>query len=162
MRPLFVDVEASGFGRGSYPIEIGVALGDGETNCMIIQPEPDWLHWDKQAELLHGISRETLETFGRAPVEAAIMLNEVGQGQLMYSDAWGNDSCWLALLFERAGVEQQFKLESVRSLLTEQQVVLWHQVKADIIRNSSFARHRASNDAWVLQQTYCQILAAKN
>ena len=29
MTPIVIDVEASGFGKGSYPIEVGVVLPDG-------------------------------------------------------------------------------------------------------------------------------------
>ena len=40
-----IDVEASGFGVGSYPIEVGVAFPDGGTQCYLIKPEHDWIHW---------------------------------------------------------------------------------------------------------------------
>ena len=29
--PIIIDIEASGFGRGSYPIEIGYHMPDGES-----------------------------------------------------------------------------------------------------------------------------------
>ena len=48
--PLIIDVEASGFGGASYPIEIGVALDDGHKYCALILPEPEWTHWDAAAE----------------------------------------------------------------------------------------------------------------
>ena len=44
--PLIIDVEASGFGSKSYPIEIGVALNDGQRFCTLILPAPNWTHWD--------------------------------------------------------------------------------------------------------------------
>ena len=58
--PIFVDVEASGFGSLSYPIEIGIALPDGNRYCTLIAPAPSWVHWDPKAEALHGLSRERL------------------------------------------------------------------------------------------------------
>lgn len=42
--PAVLDVEASGFGRYSYPIEVGYALPDGRVFCTLIRPEPHWTH----------------------------------------------------------------------------------------------------------------------
>ena len=39
--PTILDIEASGFGRGSYPIEIGFSAGDGVLFCGLIVPEHD-------------------------------------------------------------------------------------------------------------------------
>ncbi|MFT5693139.1 MAG: hypothetical protein ACI92E_002475 [Oceanicoccus sp.] len=156
VRPLIIDIEASGFGVGSYPIEVGVALGNGETRCMIIRRESDWVHWDDGAESLHGISRDDLNRHGKMVEEVATALNKWLQGQVVYSDAWGNDSSWLALLFEYANVTQRFKLDSLRSLLDESQVENWHKTKEQVAEASKFQRHRASNDALILQQTYCK------
>ena len=48
--PTIIDVEASGFGPYSYPIEIGVALDNGDKYCTLILPAPAWTHWDEEAE----------------------------------------------------------------------------------------------------------------
>lgn len=156
MPPLIIDVEASGFGRGSYPIEVGVVLANGETHCMIIRPEPEWQHWDFDAALLHGITRQLLEQHGHEVVKVAACLNGWLGGQVVYTDAWGNDSSWLALLFDVAEIPQHFKLESLRGLLTEEQLELWHETKDEITLASNFDRHRATNDAVILQRTYCK------
>ena len=37
--PLIIDVEASGFGPTSYPIEIGLALDDGHKYCILVHQE---------------------------------------------------------------------------------------------------------------------------
>ena len=155
-RPIVIDVEASGFGRGSYPIEVGVAMPTGETHCMIICPAPQWQHWDSEAESLHGISRDTLIQHGHDPIDVARQLNQWLAGTTVYSDAWGNDSSWLGLLFDYADMSQHFKLDSLRALLTEQQLAIWHDVKDAVFKESRFDRHRASNDALVLQKTYCR------
>ncbi len=158
MRITTIDIEASGLGRGSYPIEIGVAMADGSGRCMLIRPHPDWQHWDPQAEALHGISRSVIARYGTAIDEAARRLNQWLAGETVYSDAWGNDSSWLALLFEYAGLSQHFKLQSLRHLLSEAQVAAWHPTRAAVEAELAFSRHRASNDARVLQQTYCRTL----
>lgn len=155
LRPLVIDVEASGFGAGSYPIEVGVALDSGETRCMIIRPEPEWQHWNLTAESLHGITRELLIKKGCSAKKAALNLNKWLAGTVVYSDAWGNDGSWIALLFDAAGVTQQFKVESLCCILSEEQIEKWHKTKSTIEEASLFQRHRASNDALVIQQTYC-------
>lgn len=38
MYPIIIDAEASGFGRDSYPIEVGVALGDASRHCYLVSP----------------------------------------------------------------------------------------------------------------------------
>ena len=156
MKPLFIDMEASGLGRGSYPIEAGIALADGQSRCAIIYPEPEWQHWDAQAELLHGISRQTLNEYGKAPAVVAAMLNQHLAGQVVYTDAWGNDSSWVALLFDAANMSQQFRMESLRSILTDEQAEIWHSTKDKVIEKCGFQRHRASNDALILQYTFCE------
>lgn len=158
LHPLIIDIEASGFGRGSYPIEIGFALPNGDTHCAIIHPDDDWVSWDKEAEKLHGITREALEEHGRPIIEVARLLNEHLDGRLVYSDAWGNDSSWLALLFESAGLMQRFRMESLRSLMTEEQLLYWHDTKEKVTAECGFRRHRASHDALILQQTFCQTV----
>jgi hypothetical protein len=158
-RPIIIDVEASGFGRGSYPIEVGIALASGEGRCTFILPDESWQHWDPQAQALHGISRQVLAEHGRGIVEVARLLNKWLGNELVYSDGWGNDSSWLALLFEFAGIGQQFRLESLRSILTDTQADFWHIAKDKVIEDYDFRRHRASGDALILQQSYCHAVS---
>jgi hypothetical protein len=69
--PIIVDIEASGFGVHSYPIEIGVAFNDGTKCCSLIRPGAAWTHWDSVAEQVHHVSRSTLETHGKPVAEVA-------------------------------------------------------------------------------------------
>ena len=73
--PCVLDIEASGFGRGSYPIEIGFVLPDGTAYCTLIVPDEGWTHWDGDAERVHGISRSLLQRHGRSAHEVAVELN---------------------------------------------------------------------------------------
>lgn len=154
MKPAVIDVEASGFGRHSYPVEVGVALPGGETHCLIIRPHPEWQHWDDSAQSLHGIDRRTLLTHGKSLDYVARSLNRWLGGLSVYSDAWGNDSTWLALLFEYAGISQHFQVESLRALMSEAQAAHWHKVKKQVIEEYGYRRHRASQDALILQTTF--------
>jgi len=158
MNLTIMDIEASGFGRGSYPIEIGIAMSDGSSQCLLVRPHNDWNHWEQEAEALHGISRNTLLESGLVVDEVALLLNQWLKNSTVYTDAWANDSCWLGLLYETAGVVQQFKIESLRTVISEDQVELWHPVKDQITKDFSFQRHRASNDARILQMTYSRTL----
>src|SRR5450432_1969643 len=69
--PIIIDVEASGFGGMSYPIEVGVALDDDTKYCSLILPAPEWDHWDSDAEKVHRIARDILETYGKPVQEVA-------------------------------------------------------------------------------------------
>ncbi len=158
MVPAILDFEASGLGRGSYPIEVGYVMSDGGSGCMLIKPEADWLKWNAEAELLHGIPRTQLLRNGRGVVDVARSLNAALAGLTLYSDAWGNDQTWLALLFDRAGFSAQFRLEALRALLSEAQATIWHSTRQVVARELALARHRASSDARILQQTYLRTL----
>ncbi len=151
--PTIIDVEASGFGRGSYPIEIGVAMGNGELHCFLIRPAADWQHWDPKAEQVHGISRATLEEHGRPIGEVATELNALLWGQRVYSDAWGHDSSWIGKLFDAANSHPRFRILTLRELLTDPQVRCWQQARQQLTATEA-QRHRASNDACLIQQTY--------
>ena len=158
--PAILDFEASGLGRGSYPIEVGYVLSDGRSGCQLIRPEPEWQAWDPAAERLHGISRAQLLRHGRPAREVARQLNGELRGEILYSDAWGSDLSWLSLLFDAAGLVPLFRLESLRKLLDERQQRLWHEAHQTVMRELGLGRHRASTDARILQQTYLRTCAS--
>lgn len=151
--PTILDIEASGFGRNSYPIEIGYALPSGQTFCTLVRPEPQWLHWDPEAENMHGISRQSLLERGRTATEVALLLNEALKGMTVYSDGWANDYSWLGSLFEAATIRPSFRLENLRALLQDNEAEQWHDIKALIAGERGMQRHRASADARMLQLT---------
>ena len=93
MVPAIVDIEASGVGRGSYPIEVGLALPTGKTHCFLIRPEPEWTRWDREAEVMHGLNRGVVEAHGRGAPEVASRLNDILRGTTVFSDGWGFDVC---------------------------------------------------------------------
>lgn len=154
MVPVIIDVEASGFGIGSYPIEIGVVLSDRTTHCYLIKPEPEWVHWDNKAESLHGISREVLMKKGRPADEVAESLNRILVGQTVYSDAWSYDASWVGKLYDHAELLQAFKIESLRKILSQQQLQLWEHTRAKVTKELNLQRHRASSDAMLIQTVF--------
>jgi len=150
-RPCVIDIEASGFGRASYPIEIGYVLPDGRSRCTLIRPSEHWTHWDGSAEQVHHISRETLLRHGRSTAEVAQMLNDDLAGQTVYCDGWAHDYSWLAALFDDAGLTPVFRLESIRVLLGDDRLAQLPELQREALRELGVERHRASNDARALQ-----------
>ena len=157
--PVVIDVEASGFGPGSYPIEIGVVLEDGQPYCRLLHPLPDWTHWDASAEAVHGVSRDILTTHGHAPADVARELNEMLWGKTVYSDAWSYDMPWVGMLFDAVDSAQTFRIDSLRSLLNEDQADRWADQRREVTRELGLNRHRASADARILQLTYARVAA---
>lgn len=155
--PACIDVEASGLGGRSYPIEVGLITSAGETYCSLVRPQPGWTHWDEQAEAVHHISRAVLLAHSRPAAEVARQVNLLLRGQTVYSDAWGNDLSWLGKLFDAADLPMQFRLESSRALLDDAQAVRWAATREQVIAELKLARHRASGDARVLQMTLMRI-----
>lgn len=149
--PAILDVEASGFGRGSYPIEIGFVEPAGSCFCSLIQPQPDWEHWDASAEALHGISRAALLAHGKPAERVVRELNTRLRGQTVYCDGWGHDYPWLARLYDAADSQPSFQLEDLRRLLSEDEAARWHEVTARVRQEQQLSRHRASSDAKVMQ-----------
>lgn len=157
MRPAILDIEASGFGHGSYPIEIGIILPNSDIHGFLIKPETGWTHWDTTAEQLHGISRLELERQGKPARDIASRINRILDGTIIYSDAWGHDFAWLYRLFHVAKLSPRFKFDTIISLLTEEQMNRWNSEKERQFSLVPGTRHRASIDALVVQNTICEL-----
>ena len=154
LTPNIIDIEASGFGATSYPIEIGIVLSSGEKYCSLIQPAPGWTHWSEEAEQVHHINRGILHTRGKPTRQVATEVNEFLQGETVYSDGWVVDKPWLITLFTAAGISYSFSISALEFILNEPQMALWHMTKNCVIKDLSLTRHRASSDAFIIQGTY--------
>lgn len=159
--PAVLDVEASGFGRDSYPIEIGYVLPDGGGYCTLVRPEAGWTHWDAEAQRLHGITRDAVLLHGRPALEIARHLNQVLRGQTVYTDGWANDYSWIGALFDAADLSPAFHIENLRALLTDSDAACWHQVKDQVAHELNLRRHRASSDARLLQMTLRRLRSSE-
>jgi hypothetical protein len=152
--PIIIDIEASGFGKDSYPIEVGYVDRLGKPWCTLIKPCDAWQHWSDVAEKLHHIPRETALAHGKSIEFVANYLNDVFLNQTVYSDGWFHDYTWLNCLYEKANISPHFKLEDLRKVLTPHQAAIWHETKQSILDELQIHRHRASADAKVLQLTW--------
>lgn len=155
--PACLDIEASGFGRDSYPIEIGYVLADGSAWCTLVRPAPGWTHWDDAAQAVHGITPQAVQRHGRDVAEVAATLNRQLCGLTLYCDGWAHDYAWLNRLFEEADIVPAFRLDSLRSTLDEAQASAWHTTKQTVALEMHATRHRASTDAKLLQLTWQRL-----
>lgn len=148
-----IDLEASGLDSQSYPIEVGVVLADGTTYEALLKPASHWQSWDREAEELHGISREQLEAEGRNLAEVCLDLNILSAGKTLYSDCWAFDSSWLNKLFTEAGVIPEFRCSPIEFIVQEQHLMNWAGYKRDFIKATNIQPHRALNDAIIISET---------
>ncbi len=151
----FIDLEASGLGSKSWPVEVGWAFEDGAAQSLLIRPHDSWTDeaWDSRAEALHGLTRARLEEEGVETRAACMALNEAFDGAKVYSDAPDWDGFWLFRLFSAAGVRQSFSIldygRLIRPLLGQGQGALLERAARLAPR-----RHRAADDARHLQVLY--------
>lgn len=160
--PYIIDIESTGFSNESYPIEIGVVLEQGVKYCTLIKPPSDWTFWDEEAEKVHRIPRDILDAYGAPIEEVADKLNELLENKTLYSDGWVVDKPWLIKLFHRAGRDMKFYVSPLEMILSDKQMEKWHETKDRIISELHLMRHRASYDAWIIQETYKQTLKIEN
>ncbi|MBB4660027.1 hypothetical protein [Parvularcula dongshanensis] len=151
----FIDVEATGLGPYSWPIEVGWAFHGHEPRSVLIRPAEAWSMqaWEKPAESLHRIDPSLLLTEGRAAREVALGLNAaLGQSDV-YSDAPDYDSFWLFRLYDAAGIRPNYRLRDLGELLGP----LWQQAPRDLVRRAAAVAprtHRAADDVRHLQTMY--------
>jgi hypothetical protein len=157
--PIIIDVEASGFGQGSYPIEIGLVLPDGTPHCFLVAPERGWTDWDPEAERVHGISREVAVCHGRPVSEVAWRLNALLRAKTVYSDAWSFDMCWIGKLYDAAHERQRFRIAPLHELVAQDGLERWDQTRDQVVHDLALKRHRASGDARILQETWRRLHA---
>jgi hypothetical protein len=129
-------------------------LPDEQRFCSLIKPFANWHFWDKDAQRLHGITYAELQEHGEEPIAVCLALNKFAQGLTLYSDAWVVDHSWLVKLFSQSAVPMAFGISSIEMLLTEPQIAIWDDEKRAVAQSSGLARHRASADAYIIQQTF--------
>lgn len=148
-----IDFEASGLSSSSFPIEVGVVLENGHCYESLICPVHEWHHWDPDAENLHGIPRQSLETDGHTAFQVCNMLNQICQGRTFYTDCWVHDYAWLMKLYMTSGIQAAFQCSPIERLLSDIEMQEWRCRKADIAKALALQEHRALNDALIIQQT---------
>jgi len=141
---VYVDLEASGLGAESYPIEVAWKCPEtGRSDNFFINPDSvsGWRYWDEFAEELHGIDREQLVREGLSVEDACERLNTALDGVTLISDAPEFDSFWVRRLFAASGMRCHFKMAGLDAVLSAEQLIQYR-----FIARSQFRRHRAMQD----------------
>ena len=146
MQLLFVDIEASGLHLDSYPIEFAVLDENGKIHEWLIKPLQDWSYWDPRAELIHGISRETLAKKGMEPALVATELNKRFRRKVLYSDAQQWDLMWTQILFYDTRIKLEFEIHAIQSLMSSDQIKQFARHKEQLSMQGKI-KHRAADDA---------------
>lgn len=147
MNLICLDLEASGLGPDSYPIEVawkGTSESmEDQSDNFLIDPGSvsEWDFWDDFAEEMHGVCRVELSKEGIAAVEACERLNAALQGLDVVSDAWEFDSFWLRRLFDAADRTMQFRLIGLSDILSPGELIQYR-----FVCKAQLRRHRAMAD----------------
>lgn len=157
--PTMIDVEGSGFDADSYPVEVGLVLPDGTPHCFLLKPPLRWSTWDPDAERMHGISREVVESYGRPLEEVAWRLNGLLDGQTVYVDPMSFDPSLIGKLFDKVGKRQAFRVAPLSELLSDGQRAAWDGLREEVLRALAPRRQRASGNARILRETYLRSLS---
>ena len=159
---VFLDFEASGLGKGGFPIEVGWVFEDGRTEEHLIRPAPGWEEWDPAAERIHGLSRERLAREGEPHDEVARRMVAVLSDHALYASAPSWDGQWLSRLLRAAGLprhalrlrdteeaRRDAALAALADLAPARRDSLLEAVLAELERESRAASpaHRALADA---------------
>jgi len=157
----FIDLEASGLGPQSWPIEVGWCLPEGAAHAFLIRPDDEWPRdqWDDQAEALHGIAYRELEKSGAPVRDVCNWLNKALGGKTVYSDAPDWDGFWLLRLFQAGDVRQQFALFDFGAFLRKLAGVEVRKI-SDRANAVHPHRHRASDDVRHMRAVYELALSA--
>ncbi len=155
MDVICLDLEASGLGDDSYPIEVAWKnSADGDNDSFLINPDsvPGWVYWDECAEEIHGLCRAELRQQGVAAVTACERLNQRLAGQRVLSDAREYDNFWLMRLYQAANQQMAFQLVGADSVLTAQELEQFEQIAAAQLR-----QHRAMQDVDAILEALRQV-----
>ena len=155
-RVAVLDIEASGFGPQSYPIEVGVAIITTPakpvgTWSSLIQPTEEWLssgHWSPGSAQVHGISVGQLQRNGQPAPQVCAQLNALLKGAIVVTDAPTFDQPWLDRLFAAADAEQSFIVRNL-DLVADSLPPDERRQFSHLLRRNP-APHRAEADAFRL------------
>lgn len=160
-QPCIGDIEASGLGPESYPIEIAWSLPDGSIHSSLIQTDSRWGEdWEIEAQELHHITPVMLLEQGLPALEVAKKMNEELAGEQLYFDGGHHDLFWLTILFRAADMQPSFGFRDFDTLLAAAGAIDGNKrVTAEAWAERDFAelglqRHRAANDVKFLQRWY--------
>ncbi|MGH1461567.1 MAG: 3'-5' exonuclease [Neptuniibacter sp.] len=144
MELICIDLEASGLGAESYPIEVAWKNDvTGEQDSFLIDPDTaeGWHYWDDYAEAMHGIERKYLNKKGLDIISACKRMNEKLKDKTLISDAVEFDLFWVTRLFEATGIKPSFRMAGLDRILSKEQ-----RIQFGFLAKAQARRHRALQD----------------
>ena len=169
----FIDVEATGLRRGSYPIEVGVALvlegALAKSDAWLVRPCPEWerdgLAWEPEAVSMTGLTPKFVGEFGMPAKEVCERLEAViGETGEVFCDGLPCDDVWMRKLYRGADRRMPFDLRDVQELRrlaakmsADRARALWEAKVAQVDAEVSLERHRAGPDAERLARAYLKL-----
>jgi hypothetical protein len=153
-----IDFESSGLSKKSYPIEVG--LTDGlHSKSFLIKPMKHWNYWSNDAAIIHGITRESLDTEGTEALDVAIYLNDKLQNSRVYCDSENWDGFWLNVLFSDNGSSPSFELTDIVHILDTGEALEKYLKSKDNLTNSGrYTPHRALDDVKIIFHSLSEAL----
>lgn len=144
MELICIDLEASGLGAESYPIEVAWKNDvTGEQDSFLINPDTaeNWNYWDEHAEEMHGIEREELNAKGLDIISACKRLNQKLKDKILISDAVEFDLFWVTRLFDATGIKPNFTMAGLDRVLSKEQ-----RIQFGFLAKAQHRKHRALED----------------
>jgi len=172
----FLDFEASSLAKLIYPIEVAWVFEDGTSEVHLIRPAPQWTDWDVEAEAVHHISREMLESAGTPHELVARRMVDQLSGHDLFASAPSWDGKWLSALLRAAKLprhalrlrdSEEAQAETARRVLAS--VVpddRLHIAIADVValaevrQPTSGSAHRALADAQDEHRHWLEVVSA--
>ena len=153
-RFVFLDFESSGLDKPSFPIEVGLAWCNGQSQGYLVRPAPLWetWTWSRDAAAVHGIRHEDLVNHGHAVEWVALWLNEQCRGKVVLSDNPVADGYWLNQLFAAAEMTAEFALDDAdvlvqAALLSGPDGLAGYEDLKRVVEEDYPLTHKAADDA---------------
>ena len=113
MSIVFLDFEASSLMRGSFPVEVGLAIGGGGVHSWLIRPAPGWEEWSPASQAVHGLTLAQLHAEGADVSTVAASVLDVCSGPdcVLASDNPSHEQIWLDRLLDAAGLPRSLHVQ---------------------------------------------------
>lgn len=153
--PIFLDCEASSLSDDSYPIEVAWNNEDGSIESYLIniyRYPSDYDDWDRNAQALHGITKQYLSEKGHEPQFVIDKMEEKLKGKIILTDAPDWDGFWTKRLYKSVNQKCELEFGNAIGLLHYLQPI--NYVYQSQARKLSGPAHRAGNDVKYLFNMY--------
>ena len=153
--PIFLDCEASSLSKSSYPIEVGWNNSDGTVESYLINiyryPE-GYDDWSREAQSLHGLSKQYLSEKGKEPQFVVDRMEEELIGKKLLTDAPDWDEFWVRRLYESVNIKCELEFGNATELFHDLEP--YHYIYKSQARKSAGHAHRAGSDVKYLLEMY--------